>query len=595
MKLKFRSCAEKLYNMVFKQYVIMRIITTLSVLGIISIIITPVGFDTIGFVTKIDTVNYLLSAAIVMLSLSILARFTGFNSDVYALAVSVACYVSLMASRHKNIYFSFGLLLFIAIVGYYLMRDDKLHLAGIKFNIKNATVVVSAAAIFFVIYVGGLTTLRYLNYSTSTYDMGIFSQMFYYMKETFLPYTTCERSKLLSHFAVHLSPLFYVLLPGYFVFPSPIYLQIMQAVVAVSAVIPLLFLARRNGLSNKVSAIICISFCFHPALAGSCFYDIHENMFLTPLILWTLYFIDNKQWKFVYLFALLTCLVKEDAAFYVACIALYLFFSKKEFHHGCILFCCSVIYFLIAILYLNNFGDGAMIGRYGNYISNQEWGLLSALRTVILNPAYLITQVFVQEKVIYMTIMLLPVAFLPLLNRKLSQLVLLFPFLVINLLSNYPYQHSIYFQYNFGTLAFFYYLVILNIPHLGKNFKKFGLTFMTAASVILFISQLGGYTDNISNYINKRSNLKQINMALEAVPEDASVRASGYFVPKLSSRKVLYDIHYSNDVEEAVNADYIAIDMSQNDSVKLVEEYKNKGYETVNYNKKLYWILKRSD
>ncbi|MDD4546641.1 MAG: DUF2079 domain-containing protein [Oscillospiraceae bacterium] len=573
----------------------MRIISTLSVLGIISIATTPIGFDTIDFVTKINTVNYLLGGLIIMSLLSIIRRFATFNSDAYLLAVSVACYGLSLAFRNRHIYFIFGLLLFISIVGYYLMRDDKLNLTGMKFSVKKAVIVVSAAAAFFVIYVGGLTTLRYLNYSTSTYDMGIFSQMFYYMKETMLPNTTCERSELLSHFAVHLSPMFYVLLPGYFIFSSPVYLQIMQALVVASAVIPLFLIARRHKLSYKVIAVICISFCFHPGLGGSCFYDIHENMFLAPLVLWLLYFTDNKQWKFAYIFALLTCLVKEDAALYVACIALYLFFSKKEFKHGITLFSFCVTYFLLAISYLNNFGDGAMIGRYGNFISNQEWGLLSAVRTVILNPAYLITEVFVQEKILYMLIMLLPLAFLPLLNRNLSQLLLLIPFLVVNLLSDYPYQHSIYFQYNFGTLAFFYYLAILNIPHLGKNFKKYGITFMVAASVILFISQLGGYTDNIKTYINKHDNIKQINMALEAIPEDATVRASGFFVPKLSSRKVIYDIQYSENVEEAVNAEYIVIDIAEGHSNTVAQEYKNRGYETVEHKKGLYWILKRND
>ena len=70
-------------------------------------------------------------------------------------------------------------------------------------------------------------------------------------------------------------------------------------------------------------------------------------------------------------------------------------------------------------------------------------------------PSY---RVFVQEKAAYILIMLVPVAFLPLLNRDLSQMVLLLPFLVMNLMSDYPYQHSILFQYHFGTLAFFYYL-----------------------------------------------------------------------------------------------------------------------------------------
>lgn len=598
MRRKLATIAQSAFRAVFNERVLARIATALAFLGSVNLATVPVGFDTIDFVKKINYIDYLLYLLCIVLLLSVVSKLVKFNSDAYALAVAAGFYCCYMAFRHRNLYFSIGLLLVVSVIGYYLMRDDKLNLARMKFGLRPALYTAGAAAVFFAVYVGGLTTLRYLNYSTSTYDFGIFSQMFYYMKETFLPYTTCERSELLSHFAVHLSPIYYLLLPGYLIFPSPVYLQIMQALIVASAVIPLFLLARRNRLSYKATAALCAAFCFHPALAGSCFYDIHENLFLAPLLLWLFYFIECRQWKLMYLFGLLACFVKEDAAFYVACAALFLFFSKKEKKHGAALFSVSVIYFFLAIMFINSFGEGAMISRYGNFISDSEWGLLSVFRTIISNPAYILTEVFVQEKAAYMLIMLVPVAFLPLLNRDLSQMILLLPFLVINLMSNYPYQHSILFQYNFGTLAFFYYLVILNIPKFGAKHKKYGLTLMVAASVIMFISQVGGYTNNIQNYINNREKFAEITRALNAIPQDASVRASGYFVPRLAARRELYDIQYSNDVEKAENADYIAIDMrpgAEQYSEQIVQEYMSRGYETADCRVDLYCILKKPE
>ncbi len=83
------------------------------------------------------------------------------------------------------------------------------------------------------------TVTKILTFRTATYDMGIFSQMFYSMKETGLPITTLERDKVLSHFAVHVSPIYYVLLPFYMLAPYPATLQILQSLVVISAVIPL--------------------------------------------------------------------------------------------------------------------------------------------------------------------------------------------------------------------------------------------------------------------------------------------------------------------------------------------------------------------
>ena len=40
---------------------------------------------------------------------------------------------------------------------------------------------------------------------------------------TGLPDVSCERDVLMSHFAVHISPIYYLLLPFYALFPSPLH------------------------------------------------------------------------------------------------------------------------------------------------------------------------------------------------------------------------------------------------------------------------------------------------------------------------------------------------------------------------------------
>lgn len=63
---------------------------------------------------------------------------------------------------------------------------------------------------------------RYLSYGSPNFDMGLFSQMFYYMKTTGTMNTTSERDYLLSHMCVHISPVFYLILPVYMLFSSPV-------------------------------------------------------------------------------------------------------------------------------------------------------------------------------------------------------------------------------------------------------------------------------------------------------------------------------------------------------------------------------------
>ena len=69
-------------------------------------------------------------------------------------------------------------------------------------------VIAAAAAAVFLAAVLALTVFRVLSYAAPTYDFGIFSQMFHSMRTTGLPVTTCERDRVLSHFAVHVSPIY---------------------------------------------------------------------------------------------------------------------------------------------------------------------------------------------------------------------------------------------------------------------------------------------------------------------------------------------------------------------------------------------------
>ena len=179
-------------------------------------------------------------------------------------------------------------------------------------------------SLLFFLFVSIWTACKVFSFCTPTFDFGIFSQMFHSMKTTGLPMTTVERDGPLSHFSVHVSPIYYLLLPFYWIAPYPATLQVLQAAVITSAVIPLWKLGKHHGLSPLLRTLICALLLLYPAFSGGTSYDIHENAFLTPLILWLLYGIDKKNTIITCLAGFLTCMVKEDAAVYVAIAGLYL-------------------------------------------------------------------------------------------------------------------------------------------------------------------------------------------------------------------------------------------------------------------------------
>ena len=268
------------------------------------------------------------------------------------------------------------------------------------FRRASSYAIFGAALIFALVAVCGVGVLRYKTYSAPNFDFGIFVNMYHNMKTRFLPLVTSERDRLLSHFAVHISPAVYLALPFYALFPFPETIQIFQAVVLISGVIPLLLICKNRGLTRFQTTLISVAYMLAPALACGTFYDFHENCFLPALLLWLFYFYEKDKKIPMYIFAVLLLTVKEDAAVYLAFFALYVIFSnlskepekKKNILHGAALFSLACVWFIAATTLLQVFGTGTMeTGRYGNYIYG-DGGFAGIIKTLFVNPAYIFSE-----------------------------------------------------------------------------------------------------------------------------------------------------------------------------------------------------------
>lgn len=420
-------------------------------------------------------------------------------------------------------------------------------------------------ALAFFVFVSLWTVCRVLAYRTPTYDFGIFSQMFHQMRTTGAPITTLERDGLLSHFAVHVSPIYYLLLPFYCIFPRPETLQVLQAALLASAAIPLWLLAKMHGFSPIQRALFCLLLFLYPAYSGGTAYDFHENAFLTPLLFWLFYAIDREKPWLTALFAVLTLMVKEDAAVYVAVAGIYLAIRsiQKPYDReggllGLALLLGAVLWFTGVTTYLARYGDGVMTYRYKNFMPVGASSLLSVIKTVLLLPMKVLLECVDREKLEFIALTLLPLLGLPLLTRKYERLLLMIPYILVNLMSDYPYQHDIYFQYTFGATAFLFYLTLLNLSDLPK--RSILLWLCAAATLISFCNSTmkvglrypALYRENLEEYA-------QTDDFLERIPDNATVTATTYYTTRLSDRKIIYDIKYASR-ELILSTEYILLD-----------------------------------
>ena len=447
-------------------------------------------------------------------------------------------------------------------------------------------------SIAFFLFISAWTVGRVYSFSTPTFDFGIFCQMFYNMKESGLPMTTMERDGLLSHFAVHVSPIYYALLPFYWLAPTPATLQVLQAAVITSAVIPLWKIGKYHNLTGAQQTLICAVFLLYPAYSGGTSYDIHENCFLTPLLLWLFYGIDRKNTAITATAAILTLMVKEDATVYVAVIALWLIvktvlhFKKLDISNliiGIIMLAISLGWFFLVTGYLAKSGDGVMTYRYSNFMYDGSSSLLTVIKSVILNPMKAVYECVDIEKLYFIAMTLLPFLGLPLLTRRYERYILLIPYILVNLMSDYQYQPDIFFQYTFGSTAFLVYLAVVNLADIRINWQR--VTVLAAAFIVsvacfykVVVPKAIHYPVQAVRYYDFYQNIRD---ALSEIPDGASVTATTFYTTYLSQREILYDVRYCSP-EHMLETQYVVLKISaDSDFKKYAVNEEGNGFENL--------------
>ena len=454
------------------------------------------------------------------------------------------------------------------------------------------------------------------------FDMGIFAQMYDNMKEGLLPITTCERGESLSHFAVHFSPALYLLLPFCYILEITDMLVLAQILLVFSGVFPLWLICKRVGLSNVRSALVSVLFLIYPAMSSGAFYDFHENALLAPLILWTLYFIHAEKWIPTFIFTLGVLTVKEDAAIYVAFIALYLFFAKKKYLQGASMLALTVGYFLFASHMLLQGGQGLMLGgRYYNIIG-YDGEFLDLIRVAIVDPALYAAESMTAEKLLYAANMLLPLCFLPLATKKPSRWLLVAPLFVINLISDYQYQYDLGFQYSFGSGALLVYLAAINLADIYKapednadTAKKKLLRGISAAMLVLALFSsiflISARIPSQSYYArlynsDAREDVEAAREVLDRIDRSKSVAATSMYLTPLYDVDELY--HLSNGTGQVfddegnikVYTDIAVIDLRDYISDKSNAElwkwrYTQAGYEVTEHIEGVILVMEKKD
>lgn len=508
------------------------------------------------------------------------------RTDSYFCIGGLVAFSLISLWRCDNFYYAVVFILITALLGYFAYKYDRNHS-----KVRLHGIAAAIFIIFCVLISGGFIALftiyRYKSYGTSCFDAGIFTQMYHSMINDLSLVTTCERNKFLSHFAVHCSPIYYLLLPFYYFFPSTQTLLISQAVLVAIGVIPLVLICKKNNFTNSVIVFFSMTYLFCAELIGPCFYDYHENSFLPPLLMWLFYAIESKKKILLYVFTILVMLVKEDAPIYIVCIGVYLLFSKDKQgirKHGAIMSGLAAAYFVVVTTLMGIHGEGVMTSRtYGNFMIDYDAGFGEVIKTVIMNPAYFLSQLITEDNLVFFLTVMIPLGMMPFFTKKFSRLMLVVPFILMNLASGYAYAREIGFQYVFGTSTCLIYATIINTADLRSKKRQVISAYTAMASLYMSTAFLSGKVYFYELYSNNQEKYQKQDELLESIPEDASLACDTFYIPQAANRKEVYLLDdASAPIIPATDFVVIRLDVEYEFKESKVAQLLNDGYTYYN-------------
>jgi uncharacterized membrane protein len=175
-----------------------------------------------------------------------------------------------------------------------------------------------------------LSVMRYTGYHAFMYDIGNMSQAIWSGTKCRPLEFTFDGIGNISRLSLHVELFYWLLVPLYSLFPSPITLLVFQTCLFVVGAYPVYKLSNRKLHSKTAARLITLIYLFYPVAQTAVLFDFHGDTLAMPLLLFALESLDRQSWKSYYIFLALGLSCKFYVALPVATLGIVLWLQRKR-------------------------------------------------------------------------------------------------------------------------------------------------------------------------------------------------------------------------------------------------------------------------
>ena len=433
----------------------------------------------------------------------------------------------------------------------------------------------------------------------SSYDQGIFNQVFWnnLHGRFFESSLSSQLSTNVVHqgevprvdyhrLGQHFTPALLLWLPLYALFPTPATLTVLQVTLVTAAGLVLYFLAREY-LEPTLAGMITVSFYCANAVIGPTLSNFHDISQIPLFVFGLLLAMEKRCWWLFWLLAVLLLAVREDAGIGLFGVGVYLILSRRYPRIGLAVCSLSFGYMilltnLVMPLFSEDISQRFMMERFGQYASGDEASTLEIIWGMVSNPGRVLVELVTPfgRTLNYLLGQWLPLAFVPAISPA-SWMIAGFPLLKL-FLGKGESVLAINIRYAMTVVPGLFYGAILWWSKHQELYKRshFRYFWIFCLSLTLFFSYTSSASalnrafyfmlpDSFDPWVHislpqQWRHVKQMRPLVAQIPPDASVSATTYIIPHLSSRREIIrlpDLRLRNDQQEVINVDYMIADL----------------------------------
>lgn len=371
-------------------------------------------------------------------------------------------------------------------------------------------------------------------------------------------------------FSLHFQPILFLFIPLYMlpgsIFLQPALLQLLQVGIGVSGALPVYLFARRKLQSDRLGVITAATYLLLPVLQFQVLFDFHLEIISLVAILWSIYFLEGKNYRYFLLALTLAIISREEFALYASLFGIYMLFKKQHSKKlaGVLLMFGITYWMFVKFFIIPYFAAGKKVAAQAGMYAHLGGSPAEMVRTLFFKPGKILSFMFSQRKIQYLVLMGAQTGFLAFLSPV---ALLSIPFFAMNLILNFDLPSSIFWHYQSWLIPI---MIWSTIEVIARNKAKLALSVFAFTAALLSSLYFGpvnihgfdlGTTHKSLGDLKKSPRLREIEYAKTLIPKDARLAADTGLAPFFADRRNFYLF------PDTRNAEYIVL------SLKMVSHH----------------------